>query len=72
MHQKAAFDIQDASQRAAIRAAQVGGASTLYDQDFADWCLQQARVLRAGEISGLDLQSLAEEIESLAKRTSGN
>ena len=67
MPQTAALDIQDADRRAARRAAPAGGASTLYDQDFADWCLQQVRLLRAGEIGGLDLQNLAEEIESLAK-----
>ena len=68
MHQDIVLNVQDAEQRAARRAAQVGNASTLYDQDFADWCLQQARLLRDGKISGLDLQNLAEEIESLAKR----
>ena len=68
MHQDTALDRQDAEQRAARRAAQAGNASTLYEQDFADWCLQQAQLLRAGEVGGLDLQNLAEEIESLAKR----
>ena len=68
MHQNAALDVQDADHRAARRAAQIGHATTLYDQDFGEWCLQQGRLLRAGEIGGLDLQNLAEEIESLAKR----
>jgi Domain of unknown function DUF29 len=45
---------------------------SLYDRDFFAWTQQQAALLRraaAGEPSSdLDLQNLAEEIESLGKR----
>lgn len=40
-----------------------------YDQDFYSWTQQQAEMLRAGRLSGLDLEHLAEEIEDLGKET---
>jgi len=40
----------------------------LYDRDMYRWTRQQARLLRAGRVSELDLQNLAEEIESLGNR----
>lgn len=38
---------------------------TLYDQDFAAWLLSQEELLKAGKISELDLDNLAEEIDSV-------
>lgn len=40
----------------------------LYDTDFVRWTEQQAAALRAGLLDALDLENLAEEIESLGKR----
>ncbi|MCK6449416.1 MAG: DUF29 domain-containing protein [Alphaproteobacteria bacterium] len=40
----------------------------LYDRDMYRWTRQQAKLLRAGKLSELDLENLAEEIESLGKR----
>jgi len=39
-----------------------------YDTDFYLWTQEQAQKLRAGEITTLDLENLAEEIESMGKR----
>jgi len=41
---------------------------TTYETDFYTWTQQQADLLRQGQIVGLDLENLAEEIESLGKR----
>jgi Domain of unknown function DUF29 len=40
----------------------------LYDADFYQWTQTQASALRAKDIAALDLEHLAEEIESLGKR----
>lgn len=40
----------------------------LYDRDMYRWTRQQAKLLRAGKSSELDLANLAEEIESLGER----
>ena len=40
----------------------------LYDTDFYQWTQTQAAALRAKDIAALDLEHLAEEIESLGKR----
>jgi hypothetical protein len=42
--------------------------ATLYDQDFYAWTQQQAQLLRSGKFEGLDIENLAEEIESLGKQ----
>ena len=39
----------------------------LYDTDFFLWTKQQAAALRDGKLQDLDLENLAEEIESLGK-----
>ncbi len=39
-----------------------------YEEDFAAWAYDQAGLLRAGDLAALDLENLAEEIESLANR----
>jgi hypothetical protein len=40
----------------------------LYDTDFYQWTQTQAAALRAKDVAALDLEHLAEEIESLGKR----
>jgi hypothetical protein len=40
----------------------------LYHTDFYQWAQMQAAALRAKDIAALDLEHLAEEIESLGKR----
>lgn len=42
--------------------------ANLHDRDMYRWTRQQARLLRAGRMSELDLENLAEEIESLGNR----
>lgn len=42
-------------------------ATPLYERDFYGWCLEQARLVRAGRLAELDLPNLAEELESLGK-----
>jgi hypothetical protein len=38
-----------------------------YDDDFYAWTQEQARLLRAGEFSAVDVANLAEEIESIGR-----
>lgn len=42
--------------------------TTLYEADFHAWTIEQARLLRAGELSAVDAANIAEEIESLGRR----
>jgi ribosomal protein L29 len=42
--------------------------STDYDTDFYAWAEEQARLLRSGRFSQLDIAHVAEEIEDLGKR----
>ena len=41
---------------------------TLYDTDLAAWAAHTAELLRAGRLDEVDLDNVAEEIESLGKR----
>jgi hypothetical protein len=41
--------------------------ATLYDRDFFAWANEQARLLRAGQLSDADIEHIAEEIESMGK-----
>jgi len=41
--------------------------SDLYDRDFYAWANEQARLLRAGDLSGADIANIAEEIETLGR-----
>jgi hypothetical protein len=36
-----------------------------YDADYYAWTMEQARLLRAGELSAIDVANLAEEIEGM-------
>ena len=38
-----------------------------YDEDFYAWTIEQARLLRSGELSTIDAANLAEEIESMGR-----
>ena len=42
--------------------------SNRYDEDFYGWSFEQARLLRAGEFSRLDIENIAEELESMGRR----
>jgi len=39
-----------------------------YETDFCAWAQEQARLLRAGEFSRLDIENVAEELESMGRR----
>ncbi|HEY1931778.1 MAG TPA: DUF29 domain-containing protein [Acetobacteraceae bacterium] len=41
--------------------------STLYDQDFFAWANEQAALLRAGKLDQIDVENIAEEIESMGR-----
>lgn len=41
--------------------------NTLYDQDFYAWANEQAALLRAGKLDQIDVDNLAEEIESMGR-----
>jgi Domain of unknown function DUF29 len=38
-----------------------------YEEDFYAWTVEQARLLRAGEFSAIDVENIAEEIESMGR-----
>lgn len=38
-----------------------------YDDDFFAWTAEQARLLRGGELSQIDVENLAEEIEDMGR-----
>jgi hypothetical protein len=38
-----------------------------YDEDFYAWSNEQARLLRTGDFAGLDVENIAEELESLGR-----
>jgi uncharacterized protein DUF29 len=38
-----------------------------YDEDFYAWTVEQSRLLRAGELSAIDVANIAEEIESMGR-----
>ena len=38
-----------------------------YEDDFYAWTVEQARLLRSGELSSIDVANIAEEIESLGR-----
>ena len=38
-----------------------------YEEDFYAWTVEQARLLRSGELSSIDVVNIAEEIESLGR-----
>ncbi|MCA6517994.1 MAG: DUF29 domain-containing protein, partial [Pseudanabaena sp. M110S1SP2A07QC] len=40
----------------------------LYESDFYNWTVEQVKRLRLGKLDGLDLENLAEEIESLGNQ----
>jgi hypothetical protein len=42
--------------------------TTTYNTDFYQWTQQQAVLLRQGALSAIDVENLAEEIESMGKR----
>src|SRR5271167_3634499 len=41
--------------------------SVLYEEDFFAWTIEQARLLRAGDLSAVDAANIAEEIESMGR-----
>jgi Domain of unknown function DUF29 len=43
-------------------------AGSLYDRDFAAWIERQVELLRSGQVTGLDVENLIEELEGLTKR----
>ena len=42
-------------------------AALLYDEDFARWTAETARLLRQGRLTELDVEHLAEEVEDMGK-----
>jgi hypothetical protein len=38
-----------------------------YEEDFYAWTVEQARLLRSGELTSIDVANIAEEIESLGR-----
>ena len=41
--------------------------TSLYDTDFFVWCHEQARLVREGRFAELDIENVAEELESMAR-----
>ena len=61
---RATDETLDRTDPPAAGAAEAGG---LYERDFAEWAIGQAELIRAGRLVDLDMENLAEEIESLGK-----
>jgi hypothetical protein len=40
---------------------------TPYEKDIVAWAMEQAALLRAGELSAIDVEHIAEEIEDVAR-----
>ena len=38
-----------------------------YEEDFYAWTVEQARLLRSGDLSAIDIENIAEEIESMGR-----
>ncbi len=38
-----------------------------YEEDFYAWTMEQSRLLRSGEISSIDTENIAEELESMGR-----
>jgi hypothetical protein len=38
-----------------------------YDEDFFEWTMEQARLLRSGDFSEIDNENIAEELESMGR-----
>ncbi|MGH7099068.1 MAG: DUF29 domain-containing protein [Stellaceae bacterium] len=45
----------------------MGRNSALYDEDFFAWTQEQARLLREGALSEIDIENIAEELECMGK-----
>uniref|UniRef100_A0A7C4MM63 DUF29 domain-containing protein n=1 Tax=Desulfatirhabdium butyrativorans TaxID=340467 RepID=A0A7C4MM63_9BACT len=41
--------------------------NNLYEQDFYQWTIEQANLLRTGALSQVDIKNLIEEVESMGK-----
>jgi hypothetical protein len=41
--------------------------AAVYDEDFFAWTQEQAQLLRTGEFSQLDIENIAEELESMGR-----
>jgi hypothetical protein len=50
-----------------LSAMTISTRPTAYETDFYSWTQEQAELLRQGRIDDLDLENLAEEIESLGR-----
>src|SRR2546421_2639243 len=48
-----------------VPASDAGAPS--YERDFYSWSLDQARLIRAGQLASIDRENVAEEIESLGR-----
>src|SRR6266852_4161446 len=38
-----------------------------YEEDFYAWTVEQARLLRSGDLTAIDIANIAEEIESMGR-----
>jgi Domain of unknown function DUF29 len=45
----------------------MGQNAILYEDDYYAWTIEQAQLLRAGELSAIDAANIAEEIESMGR-----
>jgi hypothetical protein len=45
----------------------MAGNASAYDEDFYAWSMEQARLLRCGEFARLDIENIAEELESMGR-----
>ena len=51
-----------------VKKPSVSEMAELYDRDFVLWTEEMARLLRERRFGELDIENLAEEVESMGKR----
>jgi len=45
----------------------MAGNTVSYEEDFYAWTVEQSRLLRSGEISSIDAENIAEELDSMGR-----
>jgi hypothetical protein len=61
------IDAKSRQLRKAAAKAPKPGAGVSYEKDFAGWAFAQAKLLRQGAFPGIDVENIAEELETLGR-----
>src|SRR5690348_13781708 len=61
------FCLRHSSRRDDRRRLELTRNSADYEEDFYAWTVEQAHLLRSGDLSAIDIENIAEEIESMGR-----